>query len=123
MAEVSFGTVPIDRVRDFWNARPCNVKHSAEPIGTRAYFDAVEHRRYFVEPHIPAFADFPRWSGKRVLEIGCGIGTDTINFARAGAQVTAIELSEASAALTRKRAEIYGLFDRVTVHVGDAEAL
>lgn len=122
-AESSFADVSIDRVRDFWNSRPCNLRHSPKEVGTREYFDEVERRKYFVEPHIPAFAEFQKWQGKRVLEIGCGLGTDTLNFARAGAQVTAVELSDESAALTRKRLELYDLSDRATIHVGNAEEL
>ena len=104
-----FRDVPILRVRDFWNARPCNIRHSPKPVGEREYFDEVEARKYFVEPHITRFAEFPRWAGKRVLEIGCGLGTDTINFARAGARVTAVDLSDRSLDIARKRAAIYGL--------------
>ena len=122
-ADSSFGDVSIDRVRDFWNRRPCNIRHSQKALGTRDYFDEVERRKYFVEPHIPAFAEFAKWQGKRVLEIGCGLGTDTLNFARAGAQVTAVELSDESAALARQRLELYGLSDRATIHVGNAEEL
>jgi 2-polyprenyl-3-methyl-5-hydroxy-6-metoxy-1,4-benzoquinol methylase len=122
-AHPGFADVPIERVREFWDRAPCNVRHSNKAVGTREYFDEVEQRKYFVEPHIPAFAAFPCWAGRRVLEIGCGIGTDTVSFARAGAHVTAVELSEASAALARTRAQVYGLGDRVTVHVGNAEAL
>jgi 2-polyprenyl-3-methyl-5-hydroxy-6-metoxy-1,4-benzoquinol methylase len=118
-----FADVPIERVRDFWNSRPCNIRHSSKTVGTREYFDEVERRKYFVEPHILQFADFPKWAGRRVLEIGCGIGTDTVSFARAGARVTAVELSEESAALARTRLSAYGLTDRVTIHVGNAEAL
>ena len=121
--EQPFADVPIDAVRAFWNTRPCNLRHSPKQVGTRQYFDEVEHRKYFVEPHIPAFADFARWRGKRVLEIGCGLGTDTVNFARAGAQVTAIDLSDESAALARTRLEVFGLTDRATIHVGNAEEL
>ena len=72
----TFSETPIDRVRDYWNARPCNLRHSPATVGTRQYFDEVEARKYFVEPHIPGFAQFQRWSGKRVLEIGCGLGTN-----------------------------------------------
>jgi 2-polyprenyl-3-methyl-5-hydroxy-6-metoxy-1,4-benzoquinol methylase len=110
-------------VRDFWNARPCNIRHSTKAVGTREYFDEVQQRKYLVEPHIPGFAEFSRWNGRRVLEIGCGLGTDTVSFARAGAHVTAIELSDESAALARQRAEVYGLADRVSIHVGNAEEL
>jgi len=118
-----FESVPIERVREFWDRRPCNIRHSPKPVGTREYFDEVEARKYFVEPHIPVFAEFPRWRGKRVLEIGCGIGTDTINFARHGALVTAVELSEKSLEIAKKRAEVYGLQDRIRFFWGDAEDL
>jgi SAM-dependent methyltransferase len=118
-----FAEVPIGAVRDFWNARPCNIRHSPKEVGTREYFDEVERRKYFVEPHIPAFAEFSRWKDRKVLEIGCGLGTDTVNFARAGAYVTAVELSEKSADLARRRVEVFGLGDRVTIQVGNAEEL
>jgi SAM-dependent methyltransferase len=113
----------IVQVRDYWNARPCNIRHSPQPVGSREYFDEVEARKYLAEPHIPGFADFARWAGKRVLDIGCGIGTDTINFARAGARVTAVDLSEKSIELARRRADVFGLSDRIDFRVADAERL
>ena|SRR5436190_8657291 len=118
-----FKEVPIQSVRQYWDARPCNIRHSTAPIGTRQYFDEVEKRKYFVEPHIPAFAEFERWRGKKVLEIGCGIGTDTINFARAGAEVTAVDLSAESLKVAQKRADLFGLSDRVEFFEANAERL
>jgi 2-polyprenyl-3-methyl-5-hydroxy-6-metoxy-1,4-benzoquinol methylase len=118
-----FEAVDVDAVRAYWNARPCNIRHSPREVGTREYFDEVEARKYFVEPHIPGFAEFPRWAGKKVLEIGCGLGTDTINFARHGAQVTAVDLSEESLALARRRAEVFGLQDRIQFVRGNSEEL
>jgi ubiquinone/menaquinone biosynthesis C-methylase UbiE len=113
---------PITMVRDFWNRRPCNIRHSTKPVGTKDYFDEVEKRKYFVEPHIPAFAQFERWQGKRVLEIGCGIGTDTMNFARAGAEVTAVDFSDKSLEIARQRAGVYGL-SNIRFYHGNAEDL
>jgi 2-polyprenyl-3-methyl-5-hydroxy-6-metoxy-1,4-benzoquinol methylase len=120
---VDFQERSIKEVQDYWNARPCNIRHSPREVGSREYFDEVEARKYFVEPHIPLFAEFERWYGKKVLEIGCGIGTDTINFARHGAMVTAIDVSSTSLDIARKRAEVFGLQDQIRFYCGSAEVL
>lgn len=108
-------------VRDYWDSRPCNIRHSDLEVGTREYFDEVEKKKYFVEPHIPIFAEFEKWRGKKVLEIGCGIGTDAVQFARAGADYTGIDISEVSVNLARKRFEVYGL--NGTFYVSAVESL
>jgi len=108
-------------IEEYWDRRPCNIKHSTKQVGTREYFNEVEERKYFVEPHIPLFAEFPKWKNKRVLEIGCGIGTDSINFARHGADLTCIELSEKSLNITQERFKKFGL--DANFHLGNAENL
>lgn len=113
----------IQTVKSYWDSRPCNIRHSTLPVGTKEYFDEVEKRKYFVEPHIPEFAQFERWKGKRVLEVGCGIGTDTINFARAGASVTAVDLSGESLKLAKQRAKVYGLEEQISFYQANAEEL
>jgi 2-polyprenyl-3-methyl-5-hydroxy-6-metoxy-1,4-benzoquinol methylase len=118
-----FSQITVEQVRSYWDQRPCNIRHSPKPVGTREYFDEVEARKYFVEPHIPRFAKFERWRDQRVLEIGCGIGTDTVNFARSGARITAVDLSPQSLDLARKRVKTYGLQDQVTFYLGSAEEL
>lgn len=118
-----FAKTSIDEVKNYWNARPCNIRHSTAEIGTKEYFDQVEWRKYFVEPHIPDFAEFEKWRGKKVLEIGCGIGTDTMNFARAGADVTSVDLSSASLELAKKRAEVFGFSDKIKFFEANAERL
>jgi ubiquinone/menaquinone biosynthesis C-methylase UbiE len=113
------GAAKIDDVLAYWNRRPCNLRHSAKEVGTKEYFDEVEQRKYFVEPHIPGFAQFERWKGKRVLEVGCGLGTDAVNFARAGADYHAVELSEVSMNLAKKRFEVFGLSGNFVLTKGE----
>lgn len=120
---MSFEKVSIKNVKDFWDRRPCNIRHSQSRVGTKKYFEQVKKRKYFVESHIPKFADFSKWKGKKVLEIGCGIATDTINFAQAGAKVTAVEISRKSLNIAKKRARVYNLQNNIKFYLANAEEL
>jgi 2-polyprenyl-3-methyl-5-hydroxy-6-metoxy-1,4-benzoquinol methylase len=91
------------KIADYWNNQPCNVKHSNKSVGTKEYFEEITKKKYFVEPHIPVFAGFYLWQGKRVLEIGCGIGTDAAEFAKHGAEYVGVDLSKESIELAKQR--------------------
>src|SRR5437588_2267255 len=94
-----------ERVRAFWQEHPCGTKFADAEVGSRRFFEAVEEHRYRTEWHIPEAAGFDRARGLRVLEIGCGLGTDGARFARAGATYTGVDLTEAAVSLARRRFE------------------
>jgi ubiquinone/menaquinone biosynthesis C-methylase UbiE len=98
-----------ERVRRHWEDEPCGTSTSAAQPGTSAFFDEVEKERYRLEPFIPGFAEFERWDGKRVLEVGVGLGTDFVQFARAGARATGIDLTQAAIDAASSRLALEGL--------------
>ena len=110
-----------DQVRAFWQAHPCGTKFTAAEVGTRLFYERVEEHRYRTEWHIPSAADFSSSRGLRVLEIGCGLGTDGAQFARAGAIYTGVDLTDASVSLARRRFELFDLPGEF--RVADAETL
>ena len=110
-----------ERVRAFWQAHPCGTKFSDAPPGTPLFYERVEEHRYRTEWHIPAAADFASTKGLRVLEVGCGLGTDGAQFAKAGADYTGVDLTEAAVGLARKRFDLSNL--RGTFLKADAENL
>ena len=110
-----------ERVRDFWQQHPCGTKFSDAEMGSREFFERVEKHRYEKEWHIPTAANFAGTRGLKVLEIGCGMGTDGAQFARAGAVYTGIDLTEAAIDLARERFALSGLPG--DFRVSDAENL
>jgi ubiquinone/menaquinone biosynthesis C-methylase UbiE len=121
---VSTSSTSVDqkgRVREFWEADPCGSEHASAPEGSAKFFGEVERKRYQLEPYIEHYADFAGARGKRVLEIGVGLGTDFVRFARAGAVVSGVDLTEHAVELVRRRLELEGLEGEV--HVADAESL
>ncbi len=98
-----------ERVRAFWEANPCGVKFADAAPGTRRFYELVEAHRYTSEWHIPIAAGFEKAGGLKVLEIGCGLGTDGTQFAEAGADYTGVDLTDAAVELARKRFELFDL--------------
>ncbi len=103
--------VEMGDVKGFWEREACGERYGAEQ----------DRLRYTLEPEILRFADFESATGKRVLEIGVGMGADFLRWVRAGAHATGLDLTERAVTLTRQRLEAEGLV--ADVRVADAEAL
>ena len=110
-----------EQVREYWNAHPCGTQFTDVEWGSKEFFDEVERFRYATQPFMSRIAGFREFSGKRLLEVGCGLGTDLIEFARGGAVVTGVDLTPQSIELVRKRFALEGF--AVDARVSDAEHL
>jgi ubiquinone/menaquinone biosynthesis C-methylase UbiE len=97
------------RAQEQWSANPCGAHVARElAFGTREYFDAIEDYRYNIyAPWMKQLIGFDRYSGKSLLEVGCGTGTDSLQFARGGALFTGIDLTPRSIEIARKRFAVY----------------
>jgi len=107
-------------LHDFWNEKSCGEELLLKGDSAAAY-EQQRQLRYRLEPFIPTFADFPRWAGSRVLEIGVGLGADHQSFAAAHAKLHGIDLTERAVEHTRARLAKFGLSS--ALRVADAEAL
>ncbi len=105
----------VDSIRDYWDARTLGVQYVSDPTlerGTPEYFD---HIRPWMNPY-----KFP-WimeriesesallKGRHLLEIGCGMGFDSLEFLKRGVRVTATDLTPAAVATTKRHFEIEGV--------------
>ena len=97
------------------------VRHWEEEACGERYGSAQERLRYVLEPEIAAFADFPSGRDREVLEIGIGMGADLLRWARAGARVTGVDITQRAVQLTKDRLRSAGM--RAHLQVADAEAL
>src|SRR5205809_797716 len=109
-----------DEVQDFWNAEPCGSRYLEAAEDFEA-FEAHLRSRYALEPHIPQFAKFSSARDLRVLEIGAGIGADYLEWLRAGADATGIDLSAISIERAKRRCVLAGY--EPDLRVADAERL
>jgi len=110
-----------NEVREYWNAHPCGTQFTNLEWGSKEFFEEVEKFRYLTQPFMNEIVGFDKFVGKKVLEIGCGLGTDLLQFARNGANVTGVDLTPNSIELVRKRFSIEDL--SVETKIADAENL
>ncbi len=112
-----------EQVRDFWNQLSCDTQVASSEKFSLDYFRQIESFRYLDQPFIHAFAQFTRYHKKRVLEVGFGAGTDFIQWLRAGARATGIDLTAEALANLTERIRVYDLPDPDQILVADAEHL
>lgn len=111
-------------VQEFWNRNVCQTEFlKIEQRGSAEFFREAEQVRYKYHFYLPGVFDWiavekPQGS---LLEIGCSMGTDLLQLARRGMQVTGIDLTEEGINLARKRFELYQI--PATLKVDDAENL
>jgi SAM-dependent methyltransferase len=98
------------RAREQWGQDPCGAEYDREhELGTREFFDEIERHRYSeYAPWMPSLMGFERFSNARLLEIGCGMGTDLLQFSRGGARCVGIDLTPRSIEITQHRFKLYG---------------
>lgn len=112
-----------ERVRDFWNAQSCDTQVAKAEKFSKEYFEEIERFRYFDQPFIHSFAQFTRYRGKKVLEIGFGAGTDFVQWLRAGAIASGVDLTPEALANLKHRIASHELPLPQRIEVADAENL
>jgi ubiquinone/menaquinone biosynthesis C-methylase UbiE len=108
-------------VKDFWNNASCGEELYLKGDNEKQAFINQSNKRYELEPYIIDFAEFVEAKGKKVLEIGVGLGADHQKFAEAGADLFGIDLTERAIMNTKNRLNLFGL--NTTLSIGDAEKL
>ena len=112
----------IDAIRDYWNHRIHDLEMTDHPVGTKAFFDDLHEYRFDKLHYLPQLVDFASFKDQRLLEVGCGIGTDLVRFAKGGARVTGVDLAQTAIDLARKNFELNGVAPE-ELRVADGEAL
>lgn len=109
-------------IRRYWNERIHDLEMASHPVGTREFFDELDDYRFDKLHYLPRLVDFGAYRGRRLLEVGCGIGTDLVRFARGGARTVGVDLATTAVALARRNFALHGI-DGARLLVADAEDL
>lgn len=99
----------LDEIRDYWNLYIHDLEIATQPVGTAGFFQELAEYRFDKLHYLPRVIDFSAYQGKRLLEVGCGVGIDLVRFARADAIVTGVDLAVVSIDLARKNFALEGL--------------
>lgn len=99
----------LEQIRVYWNEHIHDLEIATQPLGTLGFFQELDEYRFDKLRYLPQVVDFSAYRGKRLLEVGCGVGIDLIHFAREGALVTGVDLAETSISLAKQYFEQAGL--------------
>lgn len=106
-------------IRDYWNEHIHDLEIATHPVGSAGFFQELDTYRFDKLRYLPKLVDFTAYRGKRLLEVGCGVGIDLVRFARAGANVTGVDLADVSISLARQNFEHNDLAADLSVMNGE----
>lgn len=110
----------LEAIRQYWNEHIHDLAIAKHPVGTKGFFVDLDDYRFDKLRYLPQVVDFNAYRGKKILEIGCGVGIDLIRFAKGGAQVTGVDLAQQSIELAKKNFEHNGLKADLRLMNGEA---
>lgn len=108
------------KVEAYWNERIHDLEMTRHPPGSAEFFRDLDAYRFDKLHYLPRLVDFEGYRGKKLLEVGCGIGTDLVRFARGGADVTGVDISSTAIALARQNFTQAGVQADLSVENGEA---
>lgn len=98
-----------EAVQEFWDEKPCDSDVSAQTQGEKTYYEEIAADRYLHQGHINHIMGWVSWNGKKVLEVGTGVGTDARNMIGRGSIYQGINVDQGSVNVTANALEVYGL--------------
>jgi len=110
----------IFKVSEYWNEHIHDLDIVTQPVGTQGFYNELDDYRFTKLQYLPKLVDFSAYEGKRLLEVGCGVGIDLVLFARGGAAVTGIDLSQTAIDLANQNFIQNGLTADLRVMNGEA---
>jgi len=108
-------------VRAYWSRRIHDLEISSHPPGSPGFFADLDEYHFDKLRHLLTLVDFDGYSGRRVLDVGCGTGVDLVRFARGGAVATGVDIADSAIALARENLRHQSL--PASLCVGDGERL
>jgi SAM-dependent methyltransferase len=108
-------------IRAYWDLHIHDLEITSHPPGSPGFFADLEQYHFEKLHHLPRLVPFERSRGRRLLDVGCGAGTDLIRFARNGARVVGVDLAASSVMLAARNFQHEGL--AAALAVADGEAL
>jgi 2-polyprenyl-3-methyl-5-hydroxy-6-metoxy-1,4-benzoquinol methylase len=106
---VSNELAQLEAVRQFWDHHIHDWKVARSEVGTKEFFKEIEAYRFDKLCYLPRLVNFGGYAGKRVLDVGCGVGNDLSRFASGGAEVVGVDLAERSIDLAKRNFRQRGL--------------
>ncbi len=111
---------PLAEVQKYWNERIHDLEMTSQPPGSPEFFEDLDEYRFDKLRYLPQLVDFGGYRGRKLLELGCGIGTDLVRFASGGAVATGVDLSTTALSLGALNAKAAGVTMELQLANGEA---